>query len=265
VYDAVISAHRWIGIDPNDPATTWRWEQFRPPRNSNHEADAPNRWHLLLLVLSAALLAWRGPRRDALLYLGGIGAGLILFCFYLKWQPFLARMFLPLFVLAAPIVGLAMERIRFTVLQVVLCLFLLNNARPALLENWVRPLKGPHNIFRMPRDEQYFSDLSQFQVKDQMIDSARFVGAGACSMVGIDTSQFQVEYPFLAIVRRMNPQVRFMHSGVTNPSARFYTGGEEPACAVVCFQCSGEKIAQYSGLSHPIEFGTFIVFMMESK
>src|SRR5260370_40947298 len=50
VYNLVVHAHRRLGIDVDDPRTTWRWSSFAPPTNANHEANAPNRWHLAILL-----------------------------------------------------------------------------------------------------------------------------------------------------------------------------------------------------------------------
>ncbi len=56
VYDAVVRIHRVLAIDPQDPDTTWRLgARYAPPLNANHEANANNRWHLLL-ILAAAIL-----------------------------------------------------------------------------------------------------------------------------------------------------------------------------------------------------------------
>jgi len=46
--------------------------------------------------------------------------------------------------------------------QLALVLFLLNNARPYLAENWTRPLPGPKNILAAPREEVYFYDMAQW-------------------------------------------------------------------------------------------------------
>ena len=61
VYGAVVRAHAALGIDPQDPATTWRWSRFDPPRNANHEANANNRWHLAWLAAAARAGRVPGP------------------------------------------------------------------------------------------------------------------------------------------------------------------------------------------------------------
>ena len=112
VYNFVIQAHERLGIDVNDPGTTWRWSSFAPPRNANHEANTPNRWHLaIILVISCALIlrALRRRERERPLYALALLCAFVAFCAYLKWQPFLARLLLPLFVLGAPLAGVVGE------------------------------------------------------------------------------------------------------------------------------------------------------------
>jgi 4-amino-4-deoxy-L-arabinose transferase-like glycosyltransferase len=62
VYKVVTGAHRELGIDINDPATTFRGNLYGPPVNANHEANVPNRWHLLMLVGVGCWLVWRCTR-----------------------------------------------------------------------------------------------------------------------------------------------------------------------------------------------------------
>ncbi len=222
VFDTTIRIHRALGIDPQDPATTWRWAEYVPPKNANHEADANNRWHLLFAAVAASYAALR-RRRDWILYAGALAAAFLLFCFYLKWQPFMVRLELPLFFLSAPLAGLVLEAIRPPVLVLLPCLFLASIARLPALENWTRPLKGPQSLFRMPRDRAYFTDMAQWNNVDWYLEAVERVAATHCDTVTVDISRNQLEYPFQALLRERNPRVRFQHYG--------------PACVTVCIAC----------------------------
>lgn len=267
VYNTAVRLHGWIQMDVNDPETTWRWTTYEPPSNANHEASANNRWHLLLLAYVAITLIWRvGRERPAAaekaFYILGLLMGFVLFCFYLKWQPFLSRLFLPLFVLASPVAGADLEKMRPVLLQWVLCLFLVNNSRPYLFENWVRPLKGPLSILRTPRNDNYFSDMSQWNNRDSYFSAVKLLGDGNCGRVGIDINEFQLEYPFQALLRQAKPGVDFVHTSVANASSRYAGQWHTQPCAVLCMGCAGkaERLKPYRGFSKQIQFGQFVVF-----
>ena len=257
VYDAVISVHRALGIDPQDPETTWRYSRYQPPLNANHEANANNRWHLWLLAAAALFAAAR--RNHAAVYAGGLLTAFLLFCFYLKWQPFMARLTLPLFVLAAPLAAALVEAAP-PVLALVLCLFLVNNARPALFENWTRPLKGPHSLLRTAREDNYFRDMTQWNNRASYLQAVDLAARSGCSLVGIDIGENQLEYPFQALLRARNPGVRFVHTGV-GPDGD--DSGPAQPCAVFCPDCAGkgEKLARYRGVGPPFEIGHFLLFL----
>ncbi len=243
VYDACAAAHRFIGADINDPATTWLWARYEPPRNTNHEADTPNRWHLLILAVCILF-----PRsRTLLLYALALIAGFVLFCVYLKWQPFMARMFLPLFVLASPIAGVVGERIRPVALQLLLCVFLLNNARPYLFENWVRPLKGPRSLLVTSREENYFSDMNQWNNRESYLRAVHVAAKSGCSIIGIDDNQLQLEYPFQALLLARNPNVRFVHVNVANVSHKYERAPAPQPCAVACLGCAPGHAVVFQG------------------
>jgi hypothetical protein len=224
LYNAVLSIHRKLGLDPNDPATTWVWSKYEPPRNANHETNAPNRWHLVILALCFAIMPWQNRR--LFYYLCGLTAGFVLFCFYLKWQPYMARMFLPLFVLACPAVMI----IRSKILQLALVLLLLDTAKPYLFENWVRPLKGPNSILRTSRDEQYFNDLHLWNIRDRTLQQVDDAARSGCALIGIDINDLQLEYPFEVLLREQNPQVQFVHINVTNQSKKYEKTDQPQPC-----------------------------------
>lgn len=246
VYDGVMRAHAVLGLNPNDPATTWPWTRFEPPRNANHEANANNRWHLLLIAVAALFAGgrWRW-------YSAGLFAALLAFCFYLKWQPFLARLELPLFVMAAPLAATLFERVRYPVVQALLCLFLLNNARPYLFENWTRPLTGPSSLLSISRDQAYFNDMTQWNNRDSYLRAVELAAGTDCARIGVDITRNQVEYPFLALLRQRKQDAVIFHAGA------------DKACAVLCLDCAGlpDKIAAYSGIGRPISIGQFLLFL----
>jgi hypothetical protein len=261
VFRTTITLHKWLGIDPEDPAATWPGAHYLLPKNANHETDAPNRWHLLALLAVACLL----PKRAAT-YLAGIVAGFAAFCFYLKWQQFMGRLLLPLFAAAAPLVGVArFKSTRVTLaFQVLLCWLLLDGTRLPALQNWVRPLQGPRSVLRADRASQYFSDLQPWMNQASFEKSAALVIASGCRKVGIDITNLQLEYPLMALVREKAPDTVFLHTGVENTSKRYPPPVEGTPCAVACLDCLNDasRRAQYSNFPRSIPVDQFVLFFL---
>ena len=259
VYGTVVAMHHLIGVDPNDPATTWPGAHYAPPRNANHETNANNRWHLLLLALALPLLAlrWRTPLAR---YFVALLGGLLIFAFYLKWQPFVARLLLPLFVLGSPAAGVLLD-LAPVWLQLAVCLFLLNNTRPYLFENWIRPLNGPRSILRVARDDLYFADMTLWNNKASYLDTVDAVARNGCRLVGIDINRLTLEYPLQVLLKQRLPGVEFVHTGVSNSSKKY----ERPSqpCAVVCLDCAGDGEAReyYRSLGEPRLIGKFLLYL----
>jgi dolichyl-phosphate-mannose-protein mannosyltransferase len=268
VYDAAISIHRRLGIDINDPAATWRWSKFAPPANANHEANAPNRWQVLLLLAIGAALGWRATRgrdRERALYMAALVAGFVAFCAYLKWQPFMARLLLPLLVAAAPMAGIIGEIrpvITALAVEIPLCLLLLANARLPLLQNWTRPLQGPAGILRVPRDDQYFTDMHQWDNRDSYLQSADLIARTRCGTVGIDINNLQLEYPLMALLRERMPSIQFLHTAVANPSQSYLPPVATPPCAIACLDCAVDttRLSLYKEFPQSAVIGKFVIF-----
>ncbi len=248
VFDAIVGVHALLGLDPQSPDTTWNGAAFTPPENTRHEANANNRWHLLLLAIAAAYAAWRDRR--ALVYAISLLAAFLLYCFWVRWQPYGARLLLPLFIAAAPLAGLLLERIRPMLLTVLVCLFLADTARLPALQNWTRPLRGPANLFVTRRDDNYFSDIRQHHNEASYREAVDRVARSGCNRVAIDIRRNQLEYPFQALLRERNPAVSFVHAPA-------------PACAVLCLDCAGDpaSLARYSHLGPPIPIGQFLLYL----
>ena len=221
VYDAALLLHRTLGLDPQDPATTWPGTRYDPPRPANHEANANNRWHLAFIVLGVVAAAVR--RRDWLLYTAALAAGFLLFCFYLKMAAVYGPAGVPVLRIVGAVAALLLDWVRPRALAAIACLFLLSTARLPALQNWTRPLQGPASLFRTARDDNYFNDMVQWNNRATYLEAVARVAASGCDTVRIDIRYNTLEYPFQALLRERNPRVRFTHVG--------------PACAVFCLDC----------------------------
>jgi hypothetical protein len=259
VFQAVVRIHRALDIDPRNPETTWRGEAFRAPRNANHEADANNRWHLLLFVLALALC--RGPWAR---YAAGVIGAFLLFCFYLKWQPYFSRLLVPLFVLMSPVASMAVSRIPITAAHVMICAILLSNARLAVMQNWTRPLTGLNSLHSSSRNDAYFNDIRQLVNRESYKEAVSATASKRCLLVGIDTSRNHVQYPYMALLRQRLQAIRFVETGVNNPSTRYASRATpQKPCAVFCPDCADDaaKVAQYrAAYGEPQVFGRVLLF-----
>jgi hypothetical protein len=226
IFDAAVRLHHALGLNPQDPDTTWHDSVYVPPRDANHEANANNRWHLLFIVIAIAAAAIR-RRTDWLLNAAALVAGFLLFCFFLKWQPYMSRLELPFFVLAAPLAGFLLEWVRPRAAAVLACMFLVSTARLPALQNWTRPLQGRASLFHTSRDDDYFSDMVQWNNRESYLEAVARVAASGCETVRIEIRENPLEYPFQALLRERRPHVRFTHVG--------------PACAVLCLDCAGKR------------------------
>lgn len=254
VYDWTLRAHQRLGIGVNDPATTWRFAAFAPPQNTNHEANANSKWHILILWFAAGVAAWHAWRVrniEPLLYAAALLCGFVAFCAYLKWQPYEARLFLPLLVAGAPLAGVALDHnLRessfgwLLLVQMALCIFLLSTARRPALENWLRPLEGPASVFRVPRDERYFTDIAQLRNAAAYRRSAQLLTMWNCREIAIDSTDLALEYPLMALLREQQAGTTFVHAGVQNASRRFQPPVPDAPCAIVCLDCAGDQQRQ---------------------
>lgn len=232
---AVRAAHAALGLDV--AAQYPYFGGYRVDPWSTHENVAGAPLHLLLAAaaLVLGLATWR--RRSAVqrAWLGGLLAATLLLGASVRWQPFNARLHLPLLVVAAPGLALAMRRLGpagtgVAIALVVACV-------PALVGNATRPLwtagdtlamPGVRSVLAAPRDEQYFaSRRDAFPVFVHLGATIRSLG---CADVRLHTGYDGWEYP----AARMLGTDRLEHVFVENASVEI---GETPlrpgSCVVV--------------------------------
>ncbi|NDJ35552.1 MAG: hypothetical protein GYB64_12880, partial [Chloroflexi bacterium] len=202
VAQAVIRGHDLFGLDATDPAATIAMDRFRLCTDLTDEFCAPNTVHLLLGAAAFALI-WAHPvlreARDAQISAAGLVAGFVLFAAALKVDPIRARMHLPLFVLAAPLIGLAAERLLPRRAAFALAWVLLVLSLPWLLVNQDRPLiavdalTDSPSILRADPVAMHFANNPALQA--DLTAAADAVEQAGCESVGLGLAHNDWEYP----------------------------------------------------------------------
>jgi len=224
VEQGVAALHRVLGLDPNDPRTTWPNMTFRVfPEGWRNESFAGNPLHLLLLLAAFGVVAFRCPRSNAGAYALAVTAGFVLFSALLRWNIWMSRLLVPLLVLGTPVVGLVLQSCWRRWLAMGTALVAIALATPFVLWSASRPLVGPTAYWRYDRIQQYYffnNGPAVYQFHQQIVDNAaRF----PCQSVGLRMGRDEVEYPLWVAFRARGLRPRFEHEGIRNPTAKYHT------------------------------------------
>lgn len=250
LHATILSWHAALGLDPNDPATTWRDSTFTPTLNSNHESNSPNRTHIALLLLAVAYSLWRRPLRW--FAVGWLGSWLLFFTL-LRWQPYMTRLHLPLFLTGAVFIGVWLDQWRPRFLAFAVCLLLVNGARPYLFDNWLRPLEGPGSLLETSRETLLFKDIEPLLPQADIVAAVSRIQQSDCWRVGIDANNLELSYPAMTLLLQRDPRYLFRPISVTNASRRFTAADNWSPCAVLCLQCDPNR--ELAGFNPADSFG----------
>jgi hypothetical protein len=219
-FQGVKLVHDLIGIDIDDPATTLGGG-FAPGMTSLDEDYAGNGLHLLLVLVAIGVLALRRKSlpRNLPPYALSLAGGFLLFCMLVKWQQWVSRLQLPLFVLASPLTALALLPGNRRWAVATLAAFMMIGCSPWLFENQTRPLWGEQSILRVDRESQYF--IKRPQLQPYYFQAAEYFSkSGSCDAIGLVSANGNTyEYPFWALLsKRRDTMPRIEHVGVNNVS-----------------------------------------------
>ncbi len=249
VEQVVISFHALLGLDPNNPATTWPGYTFQVPSFIIDENISGNFIHLCLVFISLAfVIGWRlkQKRQPVFNYAMLTVLSFLLFAFYLKWQPWHSRLHLPLFILWSPILGLILAQIQPRLLTLLIVILLTFQAIPFLLDNPLHPVWSSPNIWNMPRSHQYF--LGATILEEPYKHAVQEIIQARCSQLGLIMPVDAWEYPLWALFKQgQNTSVQIQSLEVANPSITLTNETFQP-CGVVCLQCSEADLNKYSQL-----------------
>jgi hypothetical protein len=216
-------------LDPSDERITFPRTHFGFSY-SHHEDAAGNPLQLLLgsLAIAASIGTWKRRPFPAIFSLC-LFTALLIFSGCLKWQPWITRLQLPLFVLLASIFGVCADTIRSLKLNLALAAGLFISAMPCLLLGSPRAFLGPANIFQISRIDQYFSNRSGMARPFKI--AAAFIRATGCTQVGLICNGDGWEYALRALL----PNTSFFQLGVPEAQnkMRSYAPLRPPAVIVV--------------------------------
>ena len=241
-FESVRRLHSLLGIDPEDPRTTWPGMRFQPAPVLVHEDFSGNFVHGLLILGALAAVGFsrrlrRGSPRLAL-HAAQVTLGFLLFASYLKWAPWHARLHLSLFLLFTPMVGVLIGRLPKP-LVLMLAGVMFAQTLPFAFSNPLHPVQGDRSVLSAPRLEQYFYPRPRLGAFYR--DVAEQVTATGCGEVGLSMPPDSWEYPLWVVLDRVSSKpFRLATLEADNPSRVLLDATFEP-CAVVCIRCAPDR------------------------
>lgn len=265
---AVDLFHKYIGIAPNDPRTTLPLgTHFQILQTSFREDSTGNLLHLLLIIGTIILIIFNRPLRKikAALYLLSLTTAFLLFCFYLKWQPFNSRLQLPLFILWCAIIGAALARLQRGQIANVVLVILLVGAQPWVFFNQARPIIGTSNIFNTSRTEQYFRN--QHSLWFSYSRAIQLLPEPECKQIGLYLDLDSWEYPFWILLQQsLGKDVHIEAVNVENVSAeKYHDFPEFTPCAVLSINPLSVDNFKVNGVTYSVYAVTKFVTILTPK
>jgi len=247
-----LEIHRLLKLDVVDPKTTMA-TGFRVYEADANEDIATYTIHFLLLTVVLVQSLFFVKDKRIIIYAISIIGTFLLFNLVLKWQAFNNRLFLPMYVIAAPLFGLFLSKIVHLFPSKFLIVVLFISSIPFILFNVRRPLVSPDTVLLLPRNDIYF--LYRPELKQTFFFYSEYIKNSACKQIGLQVDEDNWEYPlwvYLGGTRSFD--YRIEHINVTNVSQSLtYPRGDFFPCLILGNTEIGEKI-QYLGYSYYRKF-----------
>lgn len=245
--------HVYIDIDKNDRRISWPEYEFKLQGLMNHEDYAGNYVHVLLLALGIAVYFLLLSRnRKITLYILCTLSGFVIFCGYLRWQPWHSRLHLPLFVILTPFIGYIIEKLQnYQIKDIILIrlpffvqkfpkltkifskleLIQVGNIMLCAAIYWSisflitsvnKPFLGSNSVFNISREDQYFSGNNK--IKNSYKEAADYLNKSDCKSIGLLGFGNDWEYALWVLINKNSTEKKQInHIEVTNQSIKTYS------------------------------------------
>lgn len=204
----VLVAHRWLSLSPEDSRTTLWGSAYRVTYQPGEETRAGAPWHFVLIGIALVACICTPRLRETRWLAVTVLAMIVLFALALKWQPWAARLQLPVFVLGSVLVAifvdLAFPRHR-AVAGLVVGLGALVAWWPSR-QSTQRPLWSNPAVWQVDRDVnryRYFPAL-----RDRDTRTVALLSAAQAREVAL-VSVHDMPYSLMLRLQAAMPQVRF--------------------------------------------------------
>ena len=164
----------------------------RPAVMALDEDYAGNFIHFFLYLICFLSLIFLSKNKALRKFSFWVVLGGTLFIFF-KWQEFISRMHLPIFILFAPVVGVFFEK--KLLYRAVILFFLIFSAVFFVVSNDTRPLVGHNRLMQGPRIYYYFMKKPFI---DAYAQASRIILSSQCTDVGLIEGGDSWEYPLWA-------------------------------------------------------------------
>jgi hypothetical protein len=140
---------------------------------------------------------------------------------------------------------------------------------PALFWNQTRPFYGERSIFKVSRDEQYFSNQPRW--REPYLGAANFLITQDCRQIGLELGGDDWEYPlWVAFEKDKNQRLRIEHIRVKNWSAEL--SNKQPfsafsPCAIVSQSSKSSSEMEFQGRRYTRAWGLdpINIFLIEGS
>lgn len=245
--------HSVLGVDLNDPRTTYPLNSYTVPGLSFDENVAGNPLHLLLIALAIIVFVFNKELRtknNVIGYVLALIGGFLLLCWMLKIQPYQSRHHLSLFVLFSSFVGLVFNKSWNRHVLMILAVITLVASIPFMVNNKYRPIAAEQNIFNTSRNELYFTNRKH--LKEPYFATANFLQKQSCETIGLSLGGTAVpsgtywEYPFWVLLQENNSKpIRVQHilhpDNRSNVKSKIYPHNNFNPCAIIAVRSSKEE------------------------